>query len=171
MLRLILLALFAIACTSASAQTGKSPWEDYGNRIKASQKVSPLGNNAFGDQVSLSNGELSFAVTDVSIPGNSDLPVAFSRTYTVKNWRHRVTDAPLADWDLDVPMISGVYATEWVGGDGSANRCSVSGPPPSPKVGVHAWDFWQGAKLNLPGLGGGELLSTLAGAPAPAPSG
>ena len=54
-----LILLLATAFT-AQAQTGKAPWEEFDKRLKASQKVSPLGNNAFGDEVSLSTAHCRF---------------------------------------------------------------------------------------------------------------
>ena len=85
-MRFITLALsLLLAMPAALAQTGKAPWEEYGKRLKASEEVSPLGPNLFGDNVSLSNGALSFSVTDVSLPGNSGLAVSLSRTYRVQD--------------------------------------------------------------------------------------
>ena len=109
----------------------------------------------------------------MSIPGNNGLPVAFGRSYTVRDWRYRTTPGMMADWDVDVPRISGVYAQAqgWVASNGTQARCSFGGAPPSPNVGVHASDFWQGANLSIPGAGGGELLRTVAGAPAPTAGG
>lgn len=162
-----------LVASGAYAQTGKAPWEEYGKRLKASEELSALGPNLFGDQVSLSNGALSFSVTDVSIPGNSSLPVALTRTYRVQDWRHRQADGMMQDWDLDVPSLSAVHAGPWVDRDGGVNRCSNPGPPPSPQQypGLHAIDFWQGAQLNLPGVSSGELLTPLAGSPQPSTGG
>ncbi|MBZ4422960.1 RHS repeat-associated core domain-containing protein [Myxococcus sp. RHSTA-1-4] len=173
MSRAVCLLLVGLVSTSALAQSavGKAPWEEYGKRIKASEAVSPLGPNLFGDQVSLSNGALSFSLTDVSLPGNSGLPVAFTRSYQVRDWRHRKADGMMLDWDVDAPSISGVYATEWLASDGSGNRCSVGGPAPSPMQGVSASDFWQGGSLDIPGVSGGELLRTQPGTQVPASGG
>ena len=109
----------------------------------------------------------------MSIPGNSGLPVAFGRSYTVRNWRYRTTPGMMADWEVDVPSISGVYLQTqgWVGPGGTTSRCSVAGPPPSNVTGVSLTDFWQGANLSIPGVGGGELLNTIAGAPVPSAGG
>ena len=84
--------LLLLLCGASLAQTGTRghyAWEKYGDRIKASQEVSPLGSDAFGDQVSLSNGALSFEATDVAITGNNALAVAVERQYSVfdRRWR------------------------------------------------------------------------------------
>ncbi|GAB2665385.1 RHS repeat domain-containing protein [Arenimonas aestuarii] len=157
--------LFAFALTlmlagTTHAQSGKAPWEEVDKRIKASEKVAPLGNNAFGDEVSLSNGALSFSAVDVSIPGNNGLPVAFGRSYSVRDRRYYTTDAMLADWDIQLPQISGVFATDWLAEGGSTNRCSSQTPPPMPAGGYLLSDVWSGLNLNIPGVGGGELLKT-----------
>ncbi|MCW6028080.1 hypothetical protein K4043_08635 [Stenotrophomonas sp. SRS1] len=48
--------------------TAKEPLEEAERRLAKSRKVDVLGANIFGDQVSNSNGALSFSVTDVSLP-------------------------------------------------------------------------------------------------------
>ena len=42
-------------------------------------RLSPLGNNLMGEQHDLDTGILSFRHVDVSLPGNSDIPVEFGR--------------------------------------------------------------------------------------------
>ena len=160
MRKLFAAAFFLMTLGTAQAQSGKAPWEEVGNRIKASEKVAPLGNNAFGDEVSLSNGALSFSAVDVSIPGNSGLPVAFGRSYSVRDRRYYTTDAMLADWDIQLPQISGVFATDWLAAGGSTDRCSNQTPPPMPAGGYLLSDVWSGLNLNIPGVGGGEMLKT-----------
>jgi len=166
-----LLLLVSLGQAQAQSSGGKAPWEEFERRIKASQKVAPLGNNAFGDQVSLSNGALSFAVEDVSIPGNSGLPVAFGRQYATRNWRYRKTDLMLADWDVQLPNISGVFAKDWVDGSGGTARCSSMTAPEAPSGGYTARDFWDGNQLEIPGVGGGELLVTESGTTKPTTGG
>ncbi|MFY2763387.1 RHS repeat-associated core domain-containing protein [Arenimonas sp. MALMAid1274] len=153
--------LLVAGLVQAQSPTGKAPWEEFDKRIKASQKVAPLGNNAFGDEVSLSNGALSFSATDVSIPGNSGLPVAFSRSYSVRDRRHTLTDAMLADWEVDVPNISGTFAKDWLAAGNGTNRCSSHAQPPLPagSGGTLLEDFWSGTTLTIPGVGGGEMLA------------
>jgi len=170
---LLLVSLIVINLPAVALAQGKAPWEEYGKRIKASESVSPLGSNLFGDQVSLSNGALSFSITDVSLPGNSGLPVALTRTYQVRDQRYRIADGMMFDWDVEVPSISAVHAGAWVDANGGQSRCSVPGAPPSPTQypGLHAIDFWQGAQLNLPGVSSGELLVRQSDAPKPTAGG
>jgi len=171
MRKLVAAALILLTAGAAHAQSGKAPWEEVGNRIKSSEKVAPLGNNAFGDEVSLSNGALSFSAVDVSIPGNSGLPVAFGRSYSVRDRRYYTTDAMLADWDIQLPQISGVFATDWLVAGGSTSRCSNQTVPPLPPGGYLLSDFWNGLNLSIPGVGGGEMLKTAAGVTKPTTGG
>ena len=61
---------------TASVETETRPW------VKPNDQVKALSGDVFGDAVNLSSGTLSFSQTDVSIPGNSDLPIAITRTFS-----------------------------------------------------------------------------------------
>ncbi|MEZ0469587.1 RHS repeat domain-containing protein [Luteimonas salinilitoris] len=164
-------ALFAALFHGPVVAQDKEVWEEYGKRVERSREVSPLGPDLLGDQASLSDGSLSFQATDVDIPGNSALPVSFSRKYAVTDRSGRYRDSPLADWDIDVPSISGVFAPDWVSASPTPqNRCSAAPAPPTVSIqgsSFYPIDYWQGIHLNLPGGSGGELLRTNAGAPKP----
>src|SRR6185312_9587660 len=69
---------------------GLDGYEEYGQHIHDSQTVSPLGDDFFGDSTNLYNGQTSFEVTDVSIPGNSSLPVALSRHLAIADQREMI---------------------------------------------------------------------------------
>jgi len=163
------LALLGMAF-AVQAQTGKAPWERYADRITESEKVSPLGDNLMGDQVSLSNGALSFAATDVSLPGTGPA-ISLSRGYSVRDMRHRATDGMFGDWDADIPGISSVHAPNWVDSNGGQLRCSVGGMPLVMLNGAVASDFWQGPQLNIPGVSTGEMLETDVGTQKPSVGG
>ncbi|MGR4876192.1 RHS repeat protein [Pseudoxanthomonas sp. LARHCG66] len=135
-----------------------------------------MKSDLFGDQVSLANGSLSFSATDVAIPGNNSLSVAFSRSYAVQNQYGRVMDKMLADWDLEVPSISGTFAPNWTAGvpGDPGRRCSApahQATPNAPVWDINLSDFWQGNTLNIPGGAGGELLQVLSGAYQPSTGG
>src|SRR5690349_21112740 len=112
-LTFFLVAASLLGGSADAASNGKAPWDDYSNRVKASQAVPTLGPDLMGDEVSHSNGALSFRMTDVSIPGNSALPMSVTRKYSVRDMRYRVTDGMMKDWDLDLPEISATFVTEW----------------------------------------------------------
>lgn len=134
---------------------GKEPWEEYGKFISNQIAVTALGPDLFGDEVNLANGALSFSATDVSLPGNSKLPVAVRRTFKAGAYPAGLpADAPFGDWDLDVPRIVVVRGTDW-----PSNRCSYTGVQPNIDVSGTAYtadDYWQGMHAEMPG--GGELL-------------
>jgi hypothetical protein len=142
-----------------TSNASNAPWEDYDKFIHKRSGVSAVGPEGFGDSVSLYNGALSFSVTDISVPGNSALPVALTRTMSVSpRPDFYMYDDPLADWDLDVPRISGVYGPTW-----PATRCSsVTAGTAAPNVTVvggatyTGLDYYQGLQASMPG--GGELI-------------
>lgn len=160
-----LLAAMAASCLAGPAWTQSSPtpfiWEEFAQRIKASEKVQPLGPNFAGELVSLSNGGLSFEATDVSLPGNDALKVEFRRTYNVFSRKDYGDLGMLADWTVDVPSISGVFAPNWVLGlNKSVKRCTEAGIPRPADSYFEPLDFWQGLQINIPGISTGELLRT-----------
>jgi len=58
-----------------------------------------------GDAIDNSNGSLSFSHTDVSLPGNSAIPVSFGRSYTIKGMDYHGNQ--LGGWNMNIPFISG----------------------------------------------------------------
>ncbi|MGH8050538.1 MAG: RHS repeat-associated core domain-containing protein [Arenimonas sp.] len=147
---------------------------EYEKSVQNGKTITTLGPNLFGDQVDLSHGGLSFSATDISLPGNSALPVAFTRAHSVRNVKgYIVYDSALADWQLDIPNISFASIEEW-----KDQRCSVSNAasvmpphiqttstdtnPNSMTYGMKTYNFirpgqyWHGFHAQMPG--GGELL-------------
>lgn len=173
MKRLIAVVSLLGCVVVANAQTaGKFAWQDVGRRLKASQAISPLGANFAGEKVSLSNGALSFSAVDVSLPGNDQLPVAFSRSYVVKNRKDYYSEDMLADWSVDVPNISGIFSTDWsVSGTTPGNRCSSTNLPPIPAGGYSLREYWQGVTVDIPGEAGGDMLIANAGINKPSTGG
>ncbi|MGH8078346.1 MAG: hypothetical protein ACREPE_13610 [Lysobacter sp.] len=92
-------------------------FQDYAKLISERTGVGAMGPDLLGDQVSYYSGGLTFTNTDVSVAGNSALPVSVTRTYSVKarnGYPHPDTasgkDLPFGDWDLDLPRVTGVFA-------------------------------------------------------------
>ena len=162
-----LLLLVACACVPAVSQAqSEFRWEQFSKRIEGSQKVSPLQMDAFGEAIRLSNGALSFSNTDVSLPGNNALPVAVSRSYEVQS-RKVAGEFMFGDWDVELPNLSGTFATNWVVDNTSpSTRCSNvgSGPPTASASSIggdlSVADFWRGVSISVPGVAGGEILMT-----------
>lgn len=155
-LRLTATALWLVlsaSMASAFAQEGNLPWEEYSRLIEKGREIAPLDTNSmFGETVDLYSGALSFSATDLSIPGNNALPVAIVRKLSIHDRRHYGTAArgPLADWTIDIPNVSGVFATTW-----HDNRCSQA-VPPIVHTRVTGDEYWAGNHAELPG--GGEML-------------
>ncbi|MFO1327129.1 MAG: RHS repeat-associated core domain-containing protein [Rubrivivax sp.] len=97
----------------------------------AADKVAAYGPDLFGDRVNLFNGTLEFEHTDLSLPGNSALPVALVRHH-VAGRSERVV-GQFGDWDLEAPRIGGTFAAieGWVTTTGGTSRCSSYSAPPS----------------------------------------
>ncbi|MFP7722223.1 RHS repeat domain-containing protein [Lysobacter sp. A3-1-A15] len=164
--RAVVLAL-ALLPVAAFSQEGKLPWEEYDKLIKTAGVVSTHGPTLFGDSVSLYNGALSFSATDVEVSGNGNLPMAVRRSYSIGNRKGKIEDQAFADWTLDTPRLSGVFAPYW-----PDKRCSVSSlaeaQPPTVYGGnshFSGQDYWQGNQAQMPG--GGEMLLADQGAPMP----
>ncbi|WP_329858753.1 RHS repeat protein [Stenotrophomonas hibiscicola] len=173
--------LLCFAATSASAQEFVEAESEYANRIGKAQQLGKLDAGAFGESISLFNGQLSFSVTDIAIPGNAGPPVALSRKRSISE-RYLYQDskpgdlAGFYDWDIDVPHLEGVFSARgWVvGPDNDANRfqrCSQQKRPYIGDGGISYYPetvFWNGYGLNLPGDGGSQLLVASANVPMPA---
>jgi YD repeat-containing protein len=160
-----LIALAGLTCVGESlAQSIDSTvfvWEEFSKRISKSAQVKALGPDMFGDNIRLANGELSFEVTDISLPGNSRLPVELTRTYEMTSRKQYLPEAMLADWQIKVPNISGMFAPNWANAEGLSDltRCSNFDGPPVPNH-FEVESFWSGLQVQMPG-GGGELMRTL----------
>ncbi|WAC63610.1 RHS repeat protein [Pseudoxanthomonas sp. SL93] len=182
MSRWLIAACMAALVPSAYAQDSNKLWEEYDQLIKTRQVVGSLGPDLFGDQISFSNGALSFSATDVSIPGNNGLDVGITRSFPVVNRRWRLNEMPFGDWDIELPRVEGLYASQtgWVVASPTSplQRCSVTTAsealPPNIDTGqitFYALDYWQQPQLVLPGRGSAELLLTKPDVPKPATGG
>ena len=127
--------------------------EEHAKLIDQRRNLGVLGPDLMGDQTNLQTGSTEFIHTDISLPGNSGLPVELIRRFSVEPKRGEpgLRPAAFADWELDVPYLSGTFSTRtgWqvvaVGGSTTA-RCSVTQPqfavPPQQA---------RGGCLSLPG--------------------
>lgn len=167
------LAAGVLLAASVSLPSGAAeralPWQEYDKLLKERGDISALDANLFGEEVSLYNTSLSFRHVDVSLPGNNGLPVVLGRTFAVASRAHEhPNDLPFADWDLDLPRLSGVFATTW-----HEQRCSGSTTPPAVTapggVTFPASQYWHGYQADMPS--GGELLLADRGAAKPATGG
>jgi RHS repeat-associated protein len=146
---------------------------EYRKRIEPSQQIAPLEMGFAGEQVSRYNGATTFSVTDISIPGNSALPVQLVRRLDValqpqdeiQPYDTRLLGA--GNWDVDVPYIAATYpdSTGW-----TAQRCSTGSVPPTsmgPNGRFFRAEAWQGLTVHLPGRGDTPALGLDASVPIP----
>lgn len=159
-----------------------TPEEEYRKSIKVNEDIQPLGETPFGENVSLYDGSLSFSYTDVLLKGTGP-DIRIERTFKIENYAdlERLKDNAFGDWDLNMPRISTIVATQqqvngWMV-EGPLNQakqiCQRFGPPPGVN-GVpgdsyrHSWqpqDWWHGYQLAVPGGGSQDLLKRTASYP------
>ncbi|WP_139942879.1 hypothetical protein, partial [Fulvimonas soli] len=157
----------------AQTATPVTPEEEYKKNIRVSEEIQPLGENPFGESISLSSGGLSFEQTDVSAAGIGPV-LSLSRTFSLPSQQDRtgLKDNAFGNWDLDLPRITTITAnqqnvTGWqVASAHPRAICSQFNPPPSvnPPAGnttVTLWapsQWWHGYQLVMPGQGSQDLL-------------
>jgi RHS repeat-associated protein len=94
-------------------------------QVDVESKVATLGRDFVGDSIDEASGNLSFRHVDVSLPGNSHLPVEFARTYRIDGIDY--SGNILGGWLPDVPFITVRLdgAIGWVadGGSGTDSHC------------------------------------------------
>ncbi len=150
--------------TAALAQTVELP-EEFSKLVTATSQVKGLNTGLAGDEVNLYSGSLGFTQTDISVPGNSALPVEVTRRLSTGQGSDGFHGF-FGDWDLSIPSIHGVFplGSKWAFGTGAiyGTRCSNYEAPPD-VVGQQggefsAGEYWQGTFVYLPGKGDQELL-------------
>ena len=162
----VVLISFASLC---HAQSTVTPEDEYKKLIRVSEDIQPLGENPFGEQVSLYNGSLSFEQTDVSLAGNGPL-LQLTRSYHLREAKESESiDGAFSDWDIEIPRITTMTAnqanvTGWqINQSNKDARCTLFGRPPTvaAQVGGADWEpmtWWAGYQLIVPGSGSQDLL-------------
>ncbi len=158
---------------SPGAITAEVPlYVEYDKRLRASEQLSALGSELFGDQVSLYTGQTAFRHVDIDVPGNNALPVQLSRRYSISTLvDSQLFDARggpgnpyggLGNWDIEVPHIHGTFDAVYLwnyplGATTQQPRCSDFWVPQAGE-GFAPTDIWSGNKVSIPGKGEKELL-------------
>lgn len=137
-------------------------------RLGVTTQITPETSAIFGEQVSLSTGAVGFSQTDLTLPGNFDLPINITRTSLDPKARHNGT-REFGLWNLDLPYISttlikssdpgAIYSGSW--GEGKA--CSGLITPASYHSIANSlppWEFWNGDTLHIPGKGDSAINGT-----------
>ena len=138
--------------------------------------VKTLTTDLFGDQIDPGTGSLQFSQTDVSIPGNFNLPVAITRTLSAPDSWFREAQQ-LGNWSLDIPHARSTFVSKvgdfktayWP--NGKACSSPLNANPGfqktmwedweqfATKYSIHPDDYWNGDTIYLPGLGSTKLLT------------
>lgn len=141
------------------------PYQEYDKKIRASQQVSPLKSDLFGDSINLYDQSTSFIHSDIDLPGSNALPVRLSRRLSVRPISVRGHPPEryggAGDWDVEVPSISGVFDSMygWNLNIAGVNfeRCSTNLYPKAlPPSTID--EIWSGYFLNIPGEGARSLI-------------
>ena len=146
------------------------PEDEYKKLIRVNEDIQPLGENPFGENISLYNGSLSFDQTDISLAGTGPL-LQLTRSLHIKESKEsELIDGAFADWDIELPRITTMTAnqqnvTGWQVAqavDPNA-RCTSFNLPPTVRLqnGGSDWEphsWWAGYQLVVPGQGSQDLL-------------
>ena len=146
---------------------------EYDKKVRASEQLSPLSGELFGEDVSLYTGATEFSHVDIDIPGNNALPVQLRRRFVVTalvpDQAHDVKGGPgntfggLGNWDIEVPYVYGTFDNFYgwnisPGSDFQRPRCSQNFVPRKTVPSVTIQDVWSGNKVHIPGRGDKEIL-------------
>lgn len=175
-----LLSLVSLVLSVPVRAQSATVFLEQGQLVRASRNVAAVGADLAGDRVNLYTGTLEFVQTDVSLPGNSVLPVSLGRRYVASNYRLAAHyEGHFVDWDLEIPRLHGIYVGTGLNGlnGGAANggwvvpgasaaerlqRCSRFGPPPPRPLTrdeIQPSQYWSGHMLYVPGAGDRQLLA------------
>lgn len=172
-LRFVFALAIALQAPLAQAQSGRYAFQEYADSITAAQQRTGLGDDAFGERVSLFSGLTEF---DISMRGNNALPVSLSRRLVIQDRRRGSTDLSayflggFDDWDVEVPYLEGTFSVAgWVvqgqSGQATSNRCfNAARPHPESTTHYAVWDIWSGHNLRIPGRSDEKLSFSIAGA-------
>jgi RHS repeat-associated protein len=147
-----------------------STLEEQNKLFKVPDTIAGLSDSVFGEEISYYHGQTEFVQTDVSLPGNFDLPVSVGRRLSPN---HEVGAAfavnhYFKNWELEIPHVHTVLAgisNYWHVGDfgpASTSRCSNFTPPfIATDTDGSLWpaeEYWHGYSLYIPGSGDQQLL-------------
>nr|WP_314544940.1 RHS repeat domain-containing protein [uncultured Massilia sp.] len=161
LVKFLLLFLVVGISDTVEAQQALTPYSDQNKLIRAPQAATQLGSDLFGDTVNLYTGKLEFIQSDVSLAGNSTLPVAVGRhIQTGQDW---VPGALFGRWDIEIPHLHGVFSAQkgWTTINGTTARCSQFSAAPDATSSNASWkgtEYWHGSFLYVPGIGDQEML-------------
>lgn len=172
---LLMLALIWGAIGGSHAQAPSEPMVEWEERQNVEERLTALGDDLMGDRIDPHTGSISFEQTDISIPGNFDIPVALTRRLSPGFLYDDGVDAEFGDWEYVVPRIkvTSIYQRPF-----SGSRCSDSFSTQFPMTQISASglttgnpsttfmigaQYTNGVKLDVPGYGAQEILEVSPG--------
>ena len=166
----LILLLFVSVTSKAYAINNLSDtsfYREVRERLQVQQDLEALDQNLAGEAIDLFTGNVTFTSTDISIPGNSKIPVQITRTLN----RSKEVFKQFGDWELNLPRIVGKYNQE------SHMTCQSPVPPAVPAQfggGSFVWNSYHKGITLYDGSGySGRLIpiSAVTNAPFSLPSG
>lgn len=154
-----------LSASSSVCAQAQQPYQEYDKRLRTAEQVGALTSELFGDAVNVFDQSATFTQTDIDLAGTNALPVRLSRSLSVRAQPAvgiiPKTYAGAADWDIDVPSISGTFDSmfRWTTtSTGDTPRCSAAFyPRTAPPNQIQ--DIWTGYTVNLPGQGARSLVA------------
>ena len=130
-------------------------------RQGAEHRLEAFGSELFGDGIDPNTGTIKFEVTDVSLPGNFDLPVAITRSVGQGRFYHQTVSTEFGDWQIVAPRLHALTKTghEWNG-----NRCTNTFAQSFPDHQMRQGTVWRrhqysdGFNMIIPGEGSKSVL-------------
>lgn len=123
--------------------------------LNSFDSVTPETTDLLGETVDLNNGTLGFSHTDVSLSGNSAIPMSIGRVY--KDSQHSIDRVDFADWAIDIPHIrtTQVIGQRMPGPWGRGTECSEAPEIGFTSVGgeglFQSSEYFNGVTLHVPG--------------------
>ncbi|MGY0622073.1 MAG: hypothetical protein ACW7DO_07420, partial [Paraglaciecola chathamensis] len=89
--------------------------KDYGynifENINDNPELASLTTGLLGDKISMFTGDIRFEQVDISLPGNSAIPVAITRTLSnPDSWFKETRE--FENWSLAIPHVRSTYITD-----------------------------------------------------------
>jgi len=147
--------------------------KDYGYNFHEANNITPdiqtLTTDLFGDKIDPSSGSIAFEQTDISIPGNSSLPVAITRTLSdPDSWFRETRD--FENWSLAIPHVRSTYITNslgnsrnsyWATGDACTKPLNSNPTFSTTSEGntyiANKDAYWNGDTVSIPGHGSAKF--------------
>ena len=149
--------------------------KDYGynifENINDNPELASLTTGLLGDKISMFTGDIRFEQVDISLPGNSAIPVAITRTLSnPDSWFKETRE--FENWSLAIPHVRSTYITDrsgnyktayWPNGKACTSPLNAN-PSFSTSTGgtsyyIHSNGYWNGDSISIPGIGTVKLTT------------